>query len=152
MNHLPILIVCFSLFLFATYEQTITNPASTTVEVEYQDEYAKKWQKGHLNETDISQLKTLENRYINSDERISKFKAALGYKFIFALLVLVWSFVCCRWVINGITMLQVTVLGVFVLLTFIPFTGVISSVFYAIFCVAGSDLALKYNNNLKRDC
>ncbi|MBE0368515.1 hypothetical protein PAUR_a2132 [Pseudoalteromonas aurantia 208] len=137
--------------MFAVYEQKITNPASTTVEVDYQDEYAKRWQKGHLNETDIAQLKTLENRYINSEERNSKFKKAVGYKLFLALLIAVWSFVCCRWIIDGTTMLQVTLLGVFVLLAFTPFTGVISSTFYAIFCAAGSIVALKYNKKLNKD-
>ena len=151
MKHLPILIVCLSLFMLAVYEQKITNPASTTVEVDYQDEYTKRWQKGHLNETDIAQLKTLENRYINSEERNSKFKAALGYKLLLAVLIAVWSFVCCRWIISSVTMLQVIGIGVFVLFAFTPFTGVISSTFYAIFCVVGSVTALKYNKPIKQD-
>ena len=152
MKHLPILIVCISLFMLAVYEKKITNPASATVEVDYQDEYEKRWQKGHLNETDIAQLKTLENRYINSEERNNKFKKALGYKLLLALLIAVWSFVCCQWIIKGITIRQVTLLSVFVFLAFTPFTGVISSTFYAIFCASGGVVALKYNKHLKRDC
>ncbi|MBZ2191608.1 hypothetical protein JFJ09_05195 [Pseudoalteromonas arctica] len=151
MKHLPILIVCLSLFMFAVYEKKITNPSSTTIEVEYQEEYAKKWQKGHLDETDISELKALENRYINSEGRNSKFKTALGYKLLLALLIAFWSFICCRWVVSNVTILKVTLLGVFVLLTFIPFTGVISSTFYAIFCATGSVLALEYKKKLNKD-
>ncbi len=151
MKHLPILIVCLSLLIFAVYEKKITNPSSTTIEVEYQEEYSKKWQKGHLDETDISELKALENRYINSEGRSSKFKTAIGYKLLLAFLIAVWSFICCRWVVSNVTIQHVTLLGVFVLLTFIPFTGVISSTFYAIFCATGSVLALKYNKKINQD-
>jgi len=134
MKHLPILMVCFSLFLLAIYEQDITNPASTDVEVEYQVDYEKRWQKGYLDESDITKLKVLEDRYINSDERKGKFKAALGYKFVFALLIAVWTFICCRWFVSSVKNYQVIMLSVFVLITFIPIVGVISSTFYAIFC------------------